>query len=139
MTVAEIEQEIVRVINENNKLYDEKKIALISHRSYCIRKTYYPARMDAWLQEEERIKMVYDVQLKELLTSFNQLKKNLKAEKEIQEAAQSLLCLHKQAMKESKRKEKTPTEPVEHVLRRSCRFMSDNRGRRGSVCVKAYL
>lgn len=136
MTVAEIENEINLTIKENNKMYYAKKSHLEKHRNYSHKKNYYPHRMEEWYQEECNIIKMYDAHIKDILNRLKQLKKDLKAEEEMLEAAQSLLCLHKRAKKEAEKNRRQSGTPTVQRVRRSARFMDVPDWKRGRVQVE---
>lgn len=101
---------------------------LRDHRSYFVRKKFYPHNMDEWQKEHREIEQKYR---KELLSLKREQDKNKKIEKQQQEqrdindAADALLMLRKSKRVQKQKKKIIKNEVV--TLRRSSRIASQNK------------
>jgi len=99
---------------------------LKDHRSYFVRKQFYPYNMDKWEKEHREIEQKYRKQLDELRISKKEQQSKERKDKEeqlINDAADALLMLKKS--KQVPKKKKVKNEVV--VLRRSSRIASQQK------------
>lgn len=113
------------IINNNNELmvWNDMQNELKTHRSYFVRKQFYPHDMEEWQKEHDEIEAKYR---KQLLSFKREERKKQKIEKEqeeqrdINDAADALLMLRKS--KRIQKKKNIKNEVVTETLRRSTRI-----------------
>tara|TARA_B100000902_G_C26900238_1_gene711742 strand:+ start:129 stop:488 length:360 start_codon:yes stop_codon:yes gene_type:complete len=116
---------LVKDIDEKNIWHTMQK-ELKEHRSYFVRKQFYPHNMEQWDKEHREIEQKYRKQLNKLRISKKEQQSKERKEKEeqlINDAADALLMLKKS--KQVPKKKKVKNEVV--VLRRSSRIASQQK------------
>lgn len=116
---------LVKDIDEM-KIWRSMQLELKDHRSYFVRKQFYPYNMEQWEKEHREIEQKYRKQLDKLRISKKEQRSKERKEKEeqlINDAADALLMLKKS--KQVPKKKKVKNEVV--VLRRSSRIASQQK------------
>lgn len=120
---------MMNLVKETNeiKIWHSMQKELKEHRSYFVRKQFYPHDMDEWQKEHNEIEQKYRNQLDTLRISKKKQQSQERKDKEeqlINDAADALLML-KKSKRVPKKKKNVKNEVV--VLRRSSRIASQQK------------